>query len=395
MVVLSKNSLALYPLAVCNDGSPAAYYFHRASSHPIPSASKPPDSSTWLIYLAPGGWCYDSASCVQRCKGWHDGCSSTQWADQHTLGGIFDSPLFNAPTGGRVYLRYCTSDAHMGNASAFGLQFRGAEVVHATLTDLATKHGLGTAARTTIVFGGASAGARGGMVHLDDAERVVRRAISPHTSLASRSINGPIRVLGFLDSAMWVDMSPANGSAFLGFANITRAVHAFAQPHMGECASVYAGTEAWKCIFGQYRLPLLHTPYVAVGSQHDSYQLGNNLGAVSPATAVGRQFLTQFATRVESLADWMASSHGRIVYSSRCHRHATSEGPLFTACGCLQVSMQQALDQLWLNDSCSSMAYVDRTCPASSYNCSCCTKDVATEDDAAEIADMAQGRQYK
>jgi len=47
------------PLAVCNDGTSAAYAWKKS----------PTGSNRWLIYLAGGGMCYDHDSCVERAKG--------------------------------------------------------------------------------------------------------------------------------------------------------------------------------------------------------------------------------------------------------------------------------------------------------------------------------------
>ena len=49
-VALTRVSLAERdPLAVCNDGTPASYYFHAA---PNATADTP-----WLVFLEGGGWC--------------------------------------------------------------------------------------------------------------------------------------------------------------------------------------------------------------------------------------------------------------------------------------------------------------------------------------------------
>lgn len=59
----------------------------------------------------------------------------------------------------------------MGDAAAFGLQFRGGAVVRAVLADLVRRRGLGrrglAGAPPRLLFGGVSAGSRGAMVHLD------------------------------------------------------------------------------------------------------------------------------------------------------------------------------------------------------------------------------------
>ena len=420
------HRLTRHPLAVCNDGTVAGYYF-------VPP-SQNSSSSTWLFYLASGGWCYDASSCESRCIEKPKYCGSNEWWDHQPYHGILESPLFD--TGGRVYLRYCTSDAHMGNATAFGRQFRGAEVVRATLYELVHTHGLGSVSETTLVFGGGSAGARGAMVHLDwIAEDYLPRLLSHSRRQlvwgfggdgdsfpADSSATTRVRTVGFIDSAMWVDLLPMKGAAFPGFANVTRLVHSYAKVPIDQaCASYYPGATSWKCLFGQYRLPLVRTPYVAIGSQHDSYQLGKNLlsSSSSPSTQAGQQYLIGFASATLKLADALGdggegdASRGeggdggwfgvrgtfgrrtsedgesssdpphapRVVLSTRCHRHSVSANTgAFDRRGCLPMSMEQALKQL-LDEtegpSGRSHEYADRgQCPADSYHpCVCCEAD--------------------
>lgn len=40
-----------------------------------------------------------------------------------------------------------------------------------------------------------------------------------------------------------------------------------------ECAAIYPEGEQWKCLFGEYRLPFVKTPYLMSASQFDRYQL--------------------------------------------------------------------------------------------------------------------------
>ena len=41
---------------------------------------------------------------------------------------------------------------------------------------------------------------------------------------------------------------------------------------LGDCALVYP-YEPWKCLYGQYRTPLILAPYMLTQSQFDSFQL--------------------------------------------------------------------------------------------------------------------------
>ena len=49
------------PLAVCNDGTPAAYFVGNATTRA--------GRGKWLIYLGGGGQCWDEASCQARWDG--------------------------------------------------------------------------------------------------------------------------------------------------------------------------------------------------------------------------------------------------------------------------------------------------------------------------------------
>ena len=86
-----------------------------------------------------------------------------------------DPDPFALQSANKVFIMYCTSDGHMGDAGAsattHGWHFRGAAVLRATISELVQKHGLGAsgggAPPQRIIYGGGSAGSRGAMVHLD------------------------------------------------------------------------------------------------------------------------------------------------------------------------------------------------------------------------------------
>ena len=146
----SKYSLETDPNAVCVDGSPAAYYYEPASTEA--------SALTWIIYLQGGGMCYSESGCYSRCTNKPTRCSSTSWGDDEKGGlGILlaDDPVLRHAH--KVYLRYCTSDAHWGNVqqaewtwNGVPMQFRGRRVVEAMLADLVATHGLGASPGTTL-----------------------------------------------------------------------------------------------------------------------------------------------------------------------------------------------------------------------------------------------------
>jgi hypothetical protein len=121
----------------------------------------------------------------------------------------------------------------------FGFNFRGQRIVRATVDTLAASNGLGAAPGSRIVFGGCSAGARGAMFNLD---------------YVAEYAPAGTQVLGFLDSAFWVDVMPLNNN-IIPLANETQALLPLvnATGRLGPlCAAAYPGEEEqWKCLFGQ------------------------------------------------------------------------------------------------------------------------------------------------
>ena len=96
--------------------------------------------------------CHDESSCNDRCR-WnnenvHWKCSSAGHGSRKAVpDGIFDADESLLKHANKVYLEYCTSDAHWANTEKWTrpdgglLQFRGQVVVQSMLTDLVEKHG--------------------------------------------------------------------------------------------------------------------------------------------------------------------------------------------------------------------------------------------------------------
>ena len=305
--------------AVCTDGSPAKYYFSAAAATADATAA-----STWIVHLEGGGWCYDQASCAKRCPEGTSAplCSSNVYAPTRALQGVFHADDATLRAANKVFVPYCSSDGHMGSNEknpSEGYRFRGAIILQAILRDLVTTQGLaaeGTA--HTIVWGGASAGARGAMVHLDFVAGMVATAGGDASAL---------HVLGFLDSPLWIDL-PSINPAFPGFSVTTAGV--FSQvnvTHVGaECARMHTGADGWKCIFAQYRMPFLtNTPYLVVGSQDDLFQIDEDMGH-APRSQSEFAYASNFATQTRQLVHSLhaADPSHHAVFSWACFNHAVS-----------------------------------------------------------------------
>jgi len=253
------------PMAVCNDGSPAGYYWR-------PAAEGAGQEHIWFVLLQGGGQCYDIESCKKRAK---HASSSENYKKTRRMGGVFAkaSPVYNA---NQIFVPYCSSDGYAGNVGAednpTGLHFRGARIIEAIFKHLVAARGLHPP--HLVVFGGYSSGARGAMIHLD-------RLVWPHGPLPEGT-----RVLGYLDSPLWIDQATlptpvvtGRGDPMTNLTNETVQLMNLANTYDAvttpECIERYG--DAWKCWFGMYRIPILKTPFLIVASQYDGYQMSVNL----------------------------------------------------------------------------------------------------------------------
>lgn len=149
--------------AVCNDGSPAVYYFR---------AGKGSGTNNWVIFLSGGGLCYSVESCNERKINSPELMSSKGYPTTFVGNGVLSDlsgknpDFFNA---NQVAIPYCSSDLWSGDREkdnqTGGYEFRGIKIVRTIVNELRNTKGLSSADR--ILFSGTSAGGIGVMVHLD------------------------------------------------------------------------------------------------------------------------------------------------------------------------------------------------------------------------------------
>ena len=75
-------------------------------------------------------------------------------------------------------------------------------------------------------------------------------------------------VTALLDSPLWVDIEPITGAdgAVMPLMEQTQQILALmnATDRLGPtCMAAYPEADWWKCLYGQYRMPFLTTPYVS------------------------------------------------------------------------------------------------------------------------------------
>jgi len=148
----------------CLDGTRAGYYY---------AASPSNSSSRWVVYFEGGGACYSRESCAARAA--TPLGSSAKWAPTFTQ----DDNLLSADAAvnpvffdaHKIYIPYCTGDAHGGTRSAalnatWPFFFSGHLNVVAIVREIAAAH-LGGAGVARVLVTGSSAGGLGTLLNAD------------------------------------------------------------------------------------------------------------------------------------------------------------------------------------------------------------------------------------
>ena len=234
--------------AVCNDGSPYAYYVHKGTS------------SKWVFYQQGGSYCWDEPSCNARKR--HDSTQMSSKGLSQTLNivsGILSDAVADNPyyaTWNKVQLPYCTSDAFSGTVThaswSSSLSFLGSLVVPSVVADLKKNHGLVDSSSTVVIYSGASAGAVG---------------LYPNLDMLSTVLLPSSRVVGIIDSGWFLDSVPFQALPCPGSPlhcsveeNLVKGLAAWNSSVDADCAAAKAGGDAWQCMMGHYVEPYLSTP---------------------------------------------------------------------------------------------------------------------------------------
>eukprot|EP00929_Paragymnodinium_shiwhaense_P086710 TRINITY_DN47167_c0_g1_i1.p1 TRINITY_DN47167_c0_g1~~TRINITY_DN47167_c0_g1_i1.p1 ORF type:complete len:412 (+),score=30.80 TRINITY_DN47167_c0_g1_i1:207-1442(+) len=311
-VWLDRVPLTDDPLALCNDGTPGSFYYYKGA-----------DDAPWFVHLEGGHWCWDEQSCKER--SFYDNIltSSRQWVEGFEIGGLYaarSGPLADAHV---VWIGYCTSDAHLGDIGAedvsFGWHFRGQQVVIATLRAL-VRRGLGSRGkRDRLLFTGCSAGGRGAMSTLDFVQQI----------LAGEGAD--VEVLGVLDAPLWLDRQPYRDHV-VSLPAQTRMIFDLvnASGRVTEnCREAFPGEE-WKCLFAEYRLQHVQTPFVLNVHQYDDWQLLWNMGSGTSLwpeqwTSEEKEYASAWRAYAHDFLTTSHVPHGSLYFASACFVHCTTD----------------------------------------------------------------------
>jgi len=304
--------------------------------------------------------------------------------------GIFD--VNSSPFGGanRAFVRYCSSDLWSGDIAAshatFGFTFRGARIVAAVISSLMRDEGMGSTPGQSLLLGGCSAGAIGAMNNLDAVAAMVPAGM---------------QVSGLFDGGALLDIRPAGygwSNSLVPLQTQVADMVAVLQPTLAaSCTAVYSGAASWKCLFGQYRLPLVKTPFFAQVPQLDAYQLMYDTDNSEPTTPAQLAFVAAFQAKTQALLAALPAGTG--VFSPTCLVHCLACETSYNSILVNNMSLGTALDAWYFSSAptqevsaCLGWPCID-TCGATDEGVPC-TMCVALGGYASVAADatFVQGR---
>ncbi|MEZ4366725.1 MAG: pectin acetylesterase-family hydrolase [Kofleriaceae bacterium] len=269
------------PDAVCNDGSPGAYFLRPGT----------PGNDRWIIHLSGGDMCASPAACATRWAQAPQLMSSTLLPTTIHPGGIFSldhgkNPVFAEDN--HVVVHYCSSDLYAGTGedAGAGWRFHGRAIVDAVIADLP----LASAER--VVVSGHSAGSYGVYAHAD----AVAAALPGVEVLAMTDAGGAV-----LHPPMNPALPTILALASAGLAYWSGQVDA-------SCAAAWPAEPA-RCLFVDGVLAHLDTPTLVTMAQDDVPYL-SYLGVTPPLDPQEQAFAAGVGAQIAAA---LASADGAFV----------------------------------------------------------------------------------
>ncbi len=302
--------------AVCNDGTPAVYYFRQGSGS---------GANNWVIFMSGGGLCFSVESCNERNVQFPELMTSRGKPSTFVGNGILSDvssqnpDFFNA---NHVAIPYCSSDLWSGDreqsGATGGFEFRGMKIVRAIVNDLRNKSGNNLTSANRILLTGTSAGGIGAMVHLDWLA----------AQFPSKEVKGS-------NDAGWTPAQalslPIPGSVF----PVQQALQLWNGKPDASCAQ--ANSNAKHLCYSSGVYPFLNAPLMVQMSQYDPIFL-SGLGVRFPFNPAEKAIADLFASAVrESLTDVDAA------FSPRTNTHGVLPYKRFTGLKINGSSLQQLL----------------------------------------------------
>lgn len=315
-------------LAVCNDGSPAGFFY----APPVTELAEEPP--VWMLFQEGGWWCWDDESCRQRENTMPSYLmSSSTFASQIEIGAEMAEGRLGK-SAHRIYLNYCTSDGYLGNRTGpLGWQFRGRSVLAATIEEMVAL-GMGSVAGSRLLYSGCSAGGRGAMYNIDWLQGLLPASVT---------------LRGLLDSPLWIDL-PALGpeqTSLRAQCEAMSDLHASALDE--KCVQDHAG-EPWRCLLAESSLSYVDVPSVVFAWRDDSWQVSNSFGHDNgPRTAEEHDWARALGERTVSTLTALPSRFA--VFSSACARHCIMNGPDYNRLSVRGQTLQNVVEKFVFEDT--------------------------------------------
>lgn len=329
---------AVYPNAICMDGSRPAFYLRKGRGDGI---------KKWNVFFEGGGWCYDLDECIRHRRFSDVGSSKmypsclASWKMKYYVSGDKDrNPMmYNWNT---VTVKYCDGGSYASDIDVVHdgvtLHFRGKNNREATIKTLLS---LGMKDAEEIVISGCSAGGLGIYLGIDEISDIIRQDIT----------NSSVKIRGMADSGFFLDytsdsnyrikkQSDDRGEAIIdgimNYGTAMRNVFTFMNVSSGAnkgCVNYYKtkGNKDNKdnkhrpeasCMFAQNLVPFIKTPIFAVQPRFDQWQIWHVIGKPHDVSLVNTYADNMVGFMQERFIGSKMTSHGGFIDS--CTHHCTS-----------------------------------------------------------------------
>ena len=376
--------------AYCLDGSLPGYWYQRP-----PLAASAGSSTSWLVFIDGGAWCYDEHSCESRARGFK-GSTANAGSGFWPYSGYMDASPSTNPTFAtfhRAHLHYCDGASFSGDRSApyvppgegkKPLYFRGRRVLQALLQSVAEA---GMRDATEVLFSGGSAG---GIAAMHSAS--VARSLVPHARrfkvllLSGFFLERPLprqqqqQQLASATSDAAEDAPTCRrgrGAAdtCVPWAQKMRRmceVHN-CTPTMAQsgCGPTLPPAQQWRCLFGRHAAGAMGAPTFVINSALDSWQMVNvwrryakcrwdgdkscTPAQVASDVADTNQMLKSFVRDLR--ASGVLDRPGNGAFITSCNEHVAGLSPApFTKYAVGDRTMRDALADWWAADEAAPTA---------------------------------------
>ncbi|GAB4858274.1 Pectin acetylesterase 9 [Ancistrocladus abbreviatus] len=244
-LVRNARSLGAY----CLDGSLPAYHLHRGFGS---------GARNWLLQFEGGGWCNDVDTCLERAQTRR---GSTRFMTRlEVFSGILSNNASLNPdfyNWNRVKLRYCDGASFAGDSEFYNrtslLYFRGQRIWQAIMLDLLPK-GLRQAKKA--LLSGCSAGGLAAFLHCDNFVRFL-------------PVNASVKCLS--DAGFFLDIADISlNHSMRSFFYELISLQGVEQNLDRTCTSSLIYPK--QCLFPQYALHYIRTPFFVLNTAYDVYQ---------------------------------------------------------------------------------------------------------------------------